>query len=257
MEKHDLGGVELAHEVHRHEEHVVREVARRNDYFLGASILVSGVLVAGAVIYSVGAKSGPGAAVPPAGGNPTPPAAVTAPVIGPGDVILGDANAKVTLIEFADYQCPFCGRFHTQTSPLVRDNYIKTGKVKMVYRDFAFLGPESIVAAEAARCAADQAKFWEYHDALYAAETKDGQENNGNLNRDLLVKLAGTTGLNIPQFTSCIDGKKYNAQVLKAKDEAAAFSVNSTPTTFVNSQQIIGAQPYAAFQAAIEAELKK
>lgn len=111
------------------------------------------------------------------------------------DVVLGDPKAPVTLIEYGDYQCPFCGRFFKDTEPLIRENYIKTGKVKMVFRNFQFLGSESVSAAEAAECAKDQGKFWAYHDALYTTELNDGKENNGNLTRELFIDLAKSTGL--------------------------------------------------------------
>jgi|SRR3989344_403375 len=113
----------------------------------------------------------------------------------PRDVILGDPKAPVTLIEYGDYQCPFCSRFFKDTEPLIRKNYIETGKVKMVFRNFQFLGSESVNAAQAAECAKDQGKFWVYHDALYAAELEDGRENNGNLKRELFIDLAKSAGL--------------------------------------------------------------
>jgi protein-disulfide isomerase len=114
------------------------------------------------------------------------------------DVVLGDPNAKVTLVEYGDYQCPFCGRFFSEVEPLIRQNYIQTGKVNMIFRNFEFLGPESEASAEASECAKDQGKFWEYHDALYSAKVADtaGGENDGSLNRDLFLKIANNLGLN-------------------------------------------------------------
>jgi protein-disulfide isomerase len=129
-------------------------------------------------------------AVTPKAGDPTPPA------IDASDVILGDPNAPVTVIEYGDYQCPFCARFYTDIEPLIRDQYIKTGKVKMVFRNYPFLGPESTAAAEAAECAKDQGKYWEFHDALYSAEATDAQEHNGNLNRELFLSVAQDLKLN-------------------------------------------------------------
>lgn len=110
--------------------------------------------------------------------------------LGADEAALGAANAPVTLIEYGDYQCPFCARYFEQVEPVLRAQYIDTGKVKMVFRNFAFLGPESVASAEAAACAAAQGKFWEYHEALYAAEAKDGQERNGNLDRQEFLQLA-------------------------------------------------------------------
>lgn len=242
------------HEEHKHGERVLKEVSKRNDYFLGACVLVAAILIAGSVVYSLGKK--------PAGGNTgviTPPGTTVTktPELVSGDVILGDAKAPVTLFEFADYQCPFCARFFEQAEPSIIDQYVKTGKVKMVYRDFAFLGPESLAAASAAHCAADQSKFWEYHNALFNTEIKDSKENNGNLTQDLFVKLASGLNMNTAQFTACLTSKKYDAAVLKSRDDAGLYGVNSTPTTFINGTVVQGAQPFAVFQAAIEAALKK
>jgi protein-disulfide isomerase len=115
--------------------------------------------------------------------------------VGARDVILGDTKAPVTVIEYGDYQCPFCARFFTDVEPLLREQYIKTGKVRMIFRNYPFLGNESIAAAEAAECAKDQGKFWDFHDALYTAEHQDGRENNGNLTNQAFYQLADSIKL--------------------------------------------------------------
>ncbi len=231
-----------------------------SSFMLPASILVAGVLIAGSVIYSTGRKT---PAQNPAPGNTqqaaTAPAANLADAlkIGNRDVILGDPKAPVALIEYGDYQCPFCGRMFTQVEPQLREEYIKTGKVKMVYRNFQFLGQESTNAGAAAECSKDQGKFWAFHDELYKAEIADGQENNGNLTKSLFVKLAGDAGLDVNAFTSCYDSGKYTAQVEKDRNDAGAIGVNSTPTTYVNGQMVQGAQPYSAFKSVIDIALQK
>src|SRR5438445_241821 len=123
-------------------------------------------MISGSIVYLVGSKNN---AALQAGQNQNGAAAVAAglPPVGGRDVVLGDANAPVTFIEYGDYQCPFCGQFFTQVESKLRDSYAKTGRVKMVFRSFQFLGPESTAAAGAAECAKDQSKFWSYHDALY------------------------------------------------------------------------------------------
>jgi protein-disulfide isomerase len=155
------------------------------------SSFVNGAFVNGAQPWSMfkavidtAIKNGTSTLVKHNAGDPT------AAPIGPRDVILGDPNAPVTFIEYGDYQCPFCARFFTDVEPLIKDQYVKTGKVKMIFRSYPFLGNESVLAAQAAECAKDQGKFWEYHDALYTAESQDAHENNGNLNRDLFLTLA-------------------------------------------------------------------
>jgi protein-disulfide isomerase len=231
-----------------HEEIKIHDKGGR-DYFLPASILVAGIMISGSIIYLVGTKNVPAGT----GTIPTPPSAAGGvPQISARDVVLGDIKAPVTFFEYGDYQCPFCGRFFQQIEPSLRDEYVKTGKVKMVFKSFQFLGPESLAAAEAAECAKDQSKFWGYHDALYTAEIADGKESNGNLNRELFMKIAGNLGMDTAAFANCIDTKKYAAQVQQDIADGQAVGVNSTPTSFVNGQMLQGALPYAQFKAVID-----
>ena len=176
------------------------------------------------------------------------------------DAILGSQNAPVTLIEYGDYQCPYCGvEFFAQTEPLIIQNYVNTGKVRFVFRDFAFLGPESSAAANAAQCANDQGKMWAYHDALYTAKVADvskgGSEDDGFFSSAELLKLGQQVGLNMSTFTSCVNNVSDGNIVTQEKTDGTAQGVNSTPTFFVDGTQILGAQPYAQFQQAIESAL--
>ena len=125
-------------------------------------------------------------------GKSTPLAGVSVDAVTSSDNTLGNANAKVVMIEYADYQCPFCGRFFTNTVEPVIEKYVKTGKILYVYRDFAFLGQESTKAAEATECAKDQGKYWEYHNYLF---THQNGENQGNFSNDKLKSFATELGL--------------------------------------------------------------
>ncbi len=253
------------HNIHHHEEPQEMPVAleqKSNNNFLAISILIAGILISGSVIYASRRGNPPqGGALAQNSNSQTQTAQTSLPPVGGRDVVLGDPNAPVTLIEYGDYQCPFCGRMFTQVEPQLRADYINTGKVKMVYRNFQFLGQESVAAGEAAECAADQNKFWDYRDALYVAKVKDastgGSENDGFFRRAELLKLAQQVGLDIPGFTTCIDSNKYANQVEKDKNDALAIGVNSTPTSYVNGQQILGAQPYSAFKTVIDLALQK
>ena len=220
-----------------------------NGSLLPASIIVAALLVAGAVIYSNGS------------GEPDQTADVLGKVdvksLTDDDVVLGNLDAPVTIVEFGDYQCPFCGRFFIEVEPKIREEYIKTGKVKMVYRDFAFLGPESQSAALASQCAADQGKFWSYHDELFAAEVKDGREHNGNLSPVFLKSLATNLGLDSVKFNTCFDSQKYRPEVDKDYNDGVAAGVQGTPATFINGKLVSGAVPYANFKALIEEALAK
>jgi len=224
----------------------------KRDYLLVSSIIFAGVLIAGSLIYSNGLKT-----VKQTENNSqdTSGSALAALEVD-DDVILGNPDAKVTLIEFSDYQCPFCGKFFTEVEPLLREEYIQTGKVRMIYKDFAFLGPESLAAAEAAECAKDQSKYWDYHDALFEMEISDGKENSGNLSVTALKLFASNVGLNQEQFDSCLDSKKYKSEVEKDYKDGQAIGVRATPTLFINGQKIEGALPYDVFKEVIEVALK-
>lgn len=217
-------------------------------FLLPASILVAAILISGAVVYSTGLKV-----------SRNQPADVGATVdskkLSDDDVILGNPNAPVEIVEFGDYQCPFCGRFFSEAEPRIREDYIKTGKAKMVFRDFAFLGPESKEAALASQCAAEQNKFWAYHDKLFETEIADGRENSGNLTPALFKSLASQLGLDSGKFSGCLDSQKYKAEVQKDYDDGVSAGVRGTPTTFVNGKLISGAVSYETLKSLIEEAL--
>lgn len=180
------------------------------------------------------------------------------------DPVLGEKNAPVEIIEFSDFQCPFCRKFWTDTFPQLKTDYIDTGKVKVVYRDFplASIHPMAQKSAEAAQCANDQGKFWEYHDKMY------GEQNiidSGNIEGPVkgtaqytvndLKKWAKDLGLDSEEFDSCLDDGKYEDEVNKDFQDGASAGVQGTPSFFINGNQLSGAQPFAAFKTAIDAEL--
>ncbi|KKW28858.1 MAG: DsbA oxidoreductase [Parcubacteria group bacterium GW2011_GWB1_52_7] len=158
----------------------------------------------------------------------------------------------MTVVEFSDFQCPFCGRFYKNVEPRLLDEYVKTGKVRFVYRDFAFLGDESTWAAEAAECADEQGKFWEYHNYLF--ERQNG-ENQGAFSKVNLKSFAKAVGLEGSKFDQCFDGGKYTAEVEKDLADARALGVNATPTSFINGVKVTGAVPYESFKVSIEEAL--
>lgn len=201
-----------------------------------------------------------GTAAVPAGGTQT---AGAQPSVAPGtpvDVsvgnlpVMGNKDAKVKVVEFADFQCPFCEQwFKTVEANLVND-YVKTGKIAFYWRDYPFLGQESTDAANAARCANEQGKFWDYHDYLY---NHQGQENSGTFSKDNLKKFAADMGLNTDQFNSCLDSDKYAKDAQADLADGQKAGVNGTPTVFINGVPVVGAQPYTAFKSAIDAALSK
>lgn len=166
--------------------------------------------------------------------------------------VLGDANAPVTLVEYADFQCPVCKRAEASIVSRIEQDYVTQGLVKVEFRMFPFIGQESFNAAQAAEAARDQGKFWEYHDALFNAQ---GRENSGAFTYDKLVEIAREVGLNMPLFEQTLSSNAHLAAVQAEADAARDAGIDSTPTFFVNGERITGAQPYATFQSAIESAL--
>ena len=234
--------------------------AKASNYLLPGSILAAALIISGSIIYLVKSQSGSREA------QNTPPTseeqlAIVNPktenlTVSEKDNILGDPKAPVTIIEYADYQCPFCGKFFKEIEEPLRDGYVKAGKVKFIFRNFQFLGPESTAAAEAALCAKDENRFWDYHTAIYETEIKDGRENNGNLTRDLFLKIAQDLRLDTAVFANCFDSRKYSDRVKQDIAGAQALGVNSTPTSFINGEKLLGALPFPEFMGAIDNVLK-
>ena len=177
------------------------------------------------------------------------------------DNAMGNPNAPIRLEEFSDYQCPYCDRFYKETETQLEDAYVATGKVYFVYRSFgAFIGSESKAAAEAAYCAGDQNKYWEYHDILFANQTG---ENVGDFSNSRLQAFAETLGLDMNAFNSCFNSNKYSDRVDQDSVDGTAAGVQATPSFVmsytVNGQQqqklIEGAQAFSQFQQTIDAAL--
>lgn len=167
---------------------------------------------------------------------------------------LGDPDAPLTIVEYADFQCPFCQRVAVGILPQIQREYIDTGQVRLVFRHFAFLGMESLWAAEAAECAGEQGKFWEYHDVLFANQMG---ENRGAFAIDRLKTFARDLGLDGAAFDACLDSQRYLAKVEADRATGQAQGVSSTPATVVGESIIVGAQSWADFKAVIERELSK
>jgi len=172
----------------------------------------------------------------------------TSKLIENGSPIMGDSNAPITILEWGDYQCTFCYKFHQTTLDTINDNFIKTGKVKLVFKDFPLNGPDSILAAEAAYCAEDQEKYWQYHNELYK---NWGGEKTGWITRESLERFAITVDLDLVEFNSCLDDHKYQNRVIIHHEFGKEIGIDATPSFLVfNDKKIIkirGNQPLEVF----------
>ena len=171
--------------------------------------------------------------------------------------ILGNPNAPITMIEFGDYQCTFCNKFFHETENPIITNYIKTGKVKVLFKDFIILGQDSRNAANAAHCANDQRLFWEYHSMLY---NNWAGENTGWADLAHLHEFANTLGLDMDVFSTCMSDLKWNELVNLSSKDGQKLGVSGTPTFFVIDQnndviKIVGAQHYDVFKQIFDSVL--
>ena len=165
-----------------------------------------------------------------------------------GSPIMGNPSATITIVEWGDYQCTFCYKFHQSTLNTIKQDFIETGKVKLVFKDFPLNGPDSVLAAEAAYCAQDQEKYWQYHDELY--KNWEG-ERTGWITRDSLDKFATTVSLDLEKFDKCLDDHKYLERVNQMYEFGKEIGIDATPSFLVFSNEkiikIIGNQPLEVF----------
>ena len=177
------------------------------------------------------------------------------------DPVKGDVDAPVTVIEFSDFQCPFCSRFYTNTLAELEENYIDTGKVKLVYRDLPLtsIHPNAFPAHVAAECADEQDKFWDYHDMLFEKQAEWSRLSSDDLS-DKLLEYGTTIGLNTPNFESCLSSQEMEDEVNADLSDARTFGATGTPSFFIGNEKngyvkLIGAQPFTSFQRAIDEQL--
>lgn len=161
----------------------------------------------------------------------------------------GNPEAKVVIEEYSDFQCPVCARYTREVAPRLDEKYVKAGKVYYIFRYFPFLGPESFRAAEAAACAAEQGKFWEYEHMVFANQRG---ENLGWFSDDRLIGFALRVGLDRGAFENCLLSGKYRDFIQKAAQEGRQRGVRATPTIFINGEKIEGLYDVTFYETYIE-----
>ena len=236
---------------------------------LGSMLISIAILMSGGIIKIGSRTAGTGANVPvapsiapqQAPGQP-PQQPTSSKVSVDDDPVLGSKDAKVTLIEFSDYECPFCKRHFDQVYPSLKKDYIDTGKVKMVFRDYPlpFHDPMATFEANAVNCAREQggdSAYFKFHDEIF----KRTKSNGNGLTKDEVYEIASDLGLNQANLKVCADSGKFTEEIKKDVTDGGAVGVSGTPSFFIGrsdpsgtitGQIIVGAQPYSAFQAAID-----
>ena len=176
-----------------------------------------------------------------------------------GSPVLGDPNAPITLVEFGDYQCHYCNVFFDSIKGEIIKNYVETGKVKIIFKDYNIIGSDSINASHAVHCANDQGLFWQYHDILYSNWTG---ENNGWASPENLTIFAEEINLEMVNWTNCMNEKPHSKIILTSNEDAKKLQLTGTPAFFViNSDgqvsKLFGAQPFNVFERVFDELLEK
>jgi len=166
--------------------------------------------------------------------------------------VLGSADAPVLITAWEDFQCPICKAANASVLKQIEAEYVTTGKARLQYRQFPFLGQESTLAAEASQCVADQGRFWDYHDALFNSQRA---ENSGAFSKANLKKAASSLGLDTVAFDACLDESQHKDSVQAEKKIGLELGVNATPTFFVNGKAVKDWRDYSAFKALIDQAL--
>lgn len=172
-----------------------------------------------------------------------------------GEDSRGEASARIAVIEYGDFECPFCGQYERDSFPKILQNYIQTGKIKYLYRDLPLHHPHAMLAARASHCAGDQSKYWEMHDALFASQS--------NLVEEHLSALAGSLGLDATKFANCLASDKFSAEIQASISEANKLGMSATPSFVIGTlgsggntvhieKRIVGAIPYDLFKTDLD-----
>lgn len=222
-------------------------------FILPGAIVLAGVMISAAVILSNGGLSSGGGGTANLGNDLGGQKEVSID----DDAYLGEKDAPVMVVEFSDFQCPFCRSFWRDTLPLIKSEYIDTGKIRFIYRDFPLnFHPGAMPAAQAAECAEEQDKFWEMHDKIFIEQDKQG---TGTIQFGVsdIKRWAGELGLNMSDFNSCLDSGKYADEVNNDIKDGQVAGVTGTPGFFINGRLVVGAQPFSVFKSVIDEELAK
>jgi protein-disulfide isomerase len=230
---------------------------KRSHFYSALVVLAFAVgLLVGYVLWGRGVTTAAAPVQAQVGGQQPPAGPIAAPTEEPqfiryeipteGFPSYGPADAPITIVEFSDFECPFCRRFHEQTYQALLDAY--PGQIRFVYRNLPLtsIHPNAMSAAVASLCANDQNAYWEYHDKLFSSDA---------LGRSVYLRYADELGLDVDEFTACLDSGKHEDFIGQDVNFALSIGVRSTPTFFVNGLELIGAQPLPSFMQLIDSEL--
>lgn len=226
------------------------ENQNKQSYALPVAILVAALLISGSIIFRPN-QSIKNQAPAPKGGAGQGAGISGSAITADDDPVLGNPNAPVTLIDFGDFRCRYCKMFQEKIRPTIMEKYVKTGKVKYVYRDLITMGENSILAAGGANCAGEQGKYWEFSDGLHSG--KPGLMYT----EKSLLEIAVSLGLDTEKFKQCLDSKEYVEEIKKDTKDAISAGARGTPTVFINGRIIKGLASLGEYEKIIDEEIAK
>lgn len=227
----------------------------------GLSKTISGIQIVGGTPTQDSGNGGSVAAAPQPSPQPAQQTKEIKALLQGAAAVEGKDGAPIVIIEYSDYQCPFCRKWFNDSKAQLDKDYIGTGKVQFVYKDFPLsFHPMAPTYAEAARCSGDQGKYWEMHDKIFNEQNKKGEGTVFDYTKDDVKKWAQDLGLNASQFNSCLDTGKYTSATQANETEGVGVGVSGTPSFVIGKrdgtgQLIVGAQPYSVFKSAIDSLL--
>jgi len=229
---------------------------KKSSFYIPLAIVLAGLIIAGAIVFTKISES------PPEKTNQKETARANSQEnkeknngdsgievnIGENDHVKGNPEAPITVVEFSDFQCPYCEKFHPSMQQITKEY---PEKVRWVYKHFPLssIHPHALSTALASECAGEQGKFWEFADKLF--------ENSSNLGDGLYKEIASELGLNIENFNECLSSEKYAEKIKADYQEGVRLGVRGTPTSFINGRIIPGALPYESLKIAVETLLSE
>ncbi|MBT6069124.1 DsbA family protein [Candidatus Peregrinibacteria bacterium] len=208
------------------------------------------VLIALIIGYVVGGMGGGGITFEGSGDTADAPEIALGELSGGEGPILGDSDAPVVLEEYSDYQCPYCKRHYTNTFMQLYNTYVKTGQVRLEFKDYPLsFHANAVPAAVAAYCAGEQKNYWGMHDALYENFDLWAKSTNPNVE---FVRIAKALKLKTKNFEKCLSSGNYDAIIDANQAEGVKKGVTGTPAFFINGKKVVGAQPFSVFKSLIE-----
>ncbi|MCR4283969.1 MAG: DsbA family protein [Parcubacteria group bacterium] len=226
------------------------EIQNKKSYAIPIAVIIAGLIIGGSFFATDGNNNGKNGSSNNDGASGN---IEVFEIDADDDPALGNPEAPVVFINFGDFRCQFCAQFQKEIKPLIIEKYVKTGKVKYVYRDLITMSDNSILAAGGANCAGEQGKYWDFADYMHSG----GGGHDTTYTEASLLKIALSLGLEEKSFKECLSSGRYVEEVKKDTEDAIKAGADGTPTVFINGTIVSGINSFSVYESIIEEELEK